>query len=57
MFWAGLEHRLGAEVMRSRSLEKKLGEVKATLLKESDENDALCVAVQLVCDDLELAPV
>ena len=42
--------------MESHSLEKELGEVKATLLKESDEHDALCVTVQLVCDDLELAP-
>ena len=56
MFWAGLDHRLGVEVTKSRSLEKELGEVKATLLKESDEHDALCVAIQLVCDDLELAP-
>ena len=38
------------------SLEKELGEVKATILKESDEHDALHVAVQLVYDDLELAP-
>ena len=43
--------------MKSRSLEKELGEVKATLLKESDEHDTLRVAVQLVCDDLELAPM
>ena len=41
---------------KSHSLEKELGEVKATLLKESDEHDALRIAVQLVCDDLELAP-
>ena len=55
MFWVGLDHRLGAEVTKSHSLEKELGEVKATLLKESDEHDALCVAVQLVYDDLKLA--
>ena len=55
MFWASLDHRLKVEVMKSRSLEKELGEVKATLLKESDEHDALRVAIQLVCDDLELA--
>ena len=55
MFWAGLDHRLEAEVMKSHSLEKELSEVKATLLKESDEHDALRVTVQLVCDDLELA--
>ena len=30
--------------------------MKATLLKESDEHDALCVSVQLVYDNLELAP-
>ena len=47
---------LGAEVMKSRGLEKELGEVKASLLKESDEHDTLHVAVQLVYDDLELAP-
>ena len=41
-------------VTKSRSLAKELGEVKATLLKESDEHDALRVAIQLVCDDLEL---
>ena len=39
---------------KSYSLEKELSEVKATLLKESDEHDTLRVAVQLVCDDLEL---
>ena len=38
------------------SLEKELGEVKATLLKESDEHDALRVAVQLVYSEVELAP-
>ena len=42
--------------MKSHGLEKELGEVKASLLKESDEHDALCVTVQLVCDDLELTP-
>ena len=55
MFWAGLDHRLWAEVMRSRSLEKELSEVKAILLKESNEHDALCIVIQLVCDNLELA--
>jgi hypothetical protein len=30
--------------------------VKDSLLKESDEHDTLRVAVQLVCDDLELVP-
>ena len=43
--------------MKSRGLEKELGEVKASLLKESDEHDTLCIAVQLVCDDLALSPV
>ena len=56
MVWTGLDDKLGAEVMKSRCLEKELDEVKASLLKESDEHDTLCVAVQLVYDDLELAP-
>ena len=43
-------------MMKSHGLEKVLGEVKASLLKESNEHDTLCVAIQLVCDDLELAP-
>ena len=43
--------------MKSRNLEKELSEVKATLLKESEEHDALCVAVKLVCSDLKLALV
>ena len=55
MTWTGLDGRLAAEVMKSRSLEKELGEVKATLLMESNEHDALHVAVQLVYDDLKLA--
>ena len=38
---------------KSHSLEKQLGEVKATLLKESEEHDALRVAIQLVYSDLE----
>ena len=42
--------------MKSRGMEKELGEVKTSLLKESDEHDTLCVAVQLVYDDLKLAP-
>ena len=41
--------------MKSRSLKKELSEVKDTLQKESDEHDNLHVAVQLVCDELELA--
>jgi hypothetical protein len=55
--WTGLNDRLGIEVVKSRSLERELGEVKVSLLKESDEHVALHVAVQLVCDDLELASV
>jgi len=43
--WIGLDDRLTAEVTKSRSLEKELNEVKATLLKESEEHDALCVVV------------
>ena len=45
MFWVGLDHRLGAEVTKSHSLEKELGKVKATLLKESKDHDALRVAI------------
>ena len=52
---AGLDHRRRAEVTKSRSLEKELGEVKATLLKVSDQHDALRITVQLVYNDLELA--
>ena len=33
------------EVMKSHGLEKELDEVKASLLKESDEHDTLRVAV------------
>ena len=43
--------------MKSSIMEKELGEVKATLLKESEEHDALRVTIQLVRNDLELAPV
>ena len=42
--------------MKSRGLEKELDEVKASLQKESDEHNALRITVQLVFDDLELAP-
>ena len=56
MTWIGLDDKLRAEVMKSHGPEKELDEVKASLLKESDEHDALRVAVQLVFDDLELAP-
>ena len=38
-----------------RHLEKELGEMKASLLKESDKHNTLRIAIQLVCDDLELA--
>ena len=56
MTWTGLGDKLGAEVMKSHGLEKELDKVKASLLKESDEHDTLRVTVQLVCDDLKLAP-
>ena len=56
MTWTSLDDKLGVEVMKSRGLEKELGEVKASLLKESNEHDTLRVTVQLVCDDLKLAP-
>ena len=56
MTWIGLDDKLGAEVTKSHGLEKELGKVKASLLKESDEHDTMCVTVQLVYDDLELAP-
>ena len=42
--------------MKSHGLEKELSEVKDTLLKESNEHDNLRIAIQLVCDELELAP-
>ena len=57
MTWIGLDDRPATEVTKSRSLEKELGEIKAILLKESEEHDALRIIVQLVCNDLELAPV
>ena len=41
--------------MKSCGLEKELDEVKASLLKETDEHDALRVAIQQVFDDLDLA--
>ena len=56
MTWIGLDDKPGVEVMKSRGLEKELDEVKASLLKESDEHDTLRVVILLVCDDLELAP-
>ena len=55
MTWIGLDDKLRVEVMNSHSLEKKLDEVKASLLKESDKHNALRVTIQLVFDDLELA--
>ncbi|XP_066313885.1 uncharacterized protein [Miscanthus floridulus] len=50
----GLDGRLAAEMTKSRSLEKELGEVEATLLKESDEHDLLRAAVGVVFNDLEV---
>jgi hypothetical protein len=52
----GLNNKLGEEVVKSRGLERELTEVKDSLLKESDEHDGLRIAIQLVYDDLELAP-
>ena len=45
MAWIGLSDKLGAEVMKSHGQEKELDEVKASLLKESDEHDTLRVAI------------
>ena len=45
MTWTGLNDSLGAEVTKSRGLDKELSEVKASLLKESDEHDTLCIAI------------
>ena len=56
LFWAGLDHRLGADVTKSHNVEKELGELKVTLLMESDEHDALRVTVQLICDHYEMTP-
>ena len=56
MTWVGLNNKLGAEVVKSHGLEKELSEVKDTLQKESDEHDSLRVTVQLVYDELKLAP-
>ena len=53
--WIGLDDKLGAKVMKSHGLEKELDKVKASLLKESDKHDAMCIAIQLVFDDLKLA--
>ena len=56
MTWAGLDDKLGVEVVKSRGLEKELSKVKDTLQKESNKHDSLCIVVQLVCNELELAP-
>ena len=56
MTWAGLDDKLKVEVLKRHGLEKELSEVKDTLQKESDEHDNPCVVVQLVYDELELAP-
>ena len=56
MTWVGLNDKLGAKVVKSHGLEKELSEVKDTLQKESDEHNNMCVTVQLVYDELELAP-
>ena len=56
MTWAGLDDKLRAKVVKSHGPEKEPSEVKDTVQKESDEHNNLCVAVQLVCDELEVAP-
>ena len=56
MTWVGLDDKLRAKVVKGHGLEKELNEVKDTLQKESDEYDNLHVAVQLVYDELKLAP-
>ena len=45
MIWTGLDDKLGAEVTKSHGLEKELGEVKASLLMESDKHDTLLKAL------------
>ena len=56
MTWVGLDNKLGAEVVKTHGLDKEFSEVKDTVQKESDEHDNLRVTVQLVCNELELAP-
>jgi hypothetical protein len=43
--WVGLDDKLRAEVVKSRGLERELGKVKDSQLKESDEHDALRVTI------------
>jgi hypothetical protein len=52
----GLDGRLAEEVVKIQGLERELSQVKASFLEESDEHKALCITIQLICDDLELAP-
>ena len=56
MTWAGLDDKLGVEVVKSHGLEKELSEVKDTLQKGSNKHDNMHMTVQLVYDELELAP-
>ena len=56
MTWTGLDDKLWPEVTKSHGLEKEFSKVKASLLKESDDHDTLHIIVQLVYDDLMLAP-
>jgi hypothetical protein len=51
-----LDEKLGDEVVVDRRLEKELGEMKTTLLKESDEHDTLWISVKLVLNDFEMTP-
>ena len=45
MTWIGLDDKLGVEVVKSHGLERELSEVKDSLLKESNEHDALRIAI------------
>lgn len=55
MTWIGLDDKLVPEVVKSHDRERELGEVKDSLLKESDKLDDVRIAIRLVCDDLEQA--
>ena len=45
MTWTGLDDELGADVMKSRGLEKEINEVKASFQKERDKHDTLRIAI------------
>jgi hypothetical protein len=50
-----LDNKLEQEVVKSRGLERDLGEARVSLLKESDKHDALWVAIGIVFDELGMA--